>query len=202
MFVVWPKPFWPSKKIFARLILGFIIAALLLVLADAVFVYKFPKRALPRDQVDAVVVLGAAINSRAVFNRTIKGLRLYEQGKGEMLVLTGGRTSDMDETEAHYMGRVVNANAVRTPRVALEELSQNTWENLHNTKTLLPEVKSVLIVSDTYHLPRAVLVAKKAGFTEVFWDSPSQYYYSDQQLRWYYLREMAALIDYLPRLAF
>lgn len=169
---------------------------------DVTYVLKFPKRALPESQVDAIVVLGAAINSRAAFNRTITALRFYEDGKAKQLVLSGGRTSHLDETEAHYMGRVVVANAVKPPEFLLEEHSLNTWDNLHNTRKLLPEAKSILIVSDTFHLPRAVLVAKKAGFEEVYWDSPDQYYYPEENLRWFYFREMLAMLDYIPRLVF
>lgn len=185
---------------------GIIIASVVVIVifvVDATFILKFPKRALPPEgEADVILVLGAAINSRAAFNRTIKALRLYEQDKGKQLVLSGGKTSTPDETEAHYMGRVVLANAVEPPKFVLEEQSQNTWENVHNTKKLLPDANSVLIVSDTFHLPRAVLVAKKAGFEEVYWDSPNQYYYPSAALRWYYFREMAALLDYLPRLLF
>lgn len=169
---------------------------------DATFILKFPKRALPQSKVDAIVVLGAAINSQASFNRTIKALRLYEAGYASQMVLAGGRTSSLDETEAHYMSRVVVANAVEPTNYILENDSQSTWENLANTKKLLPKARSILIVSDTYHLPRAVLVARKLGYTQVYWDSPDQYYYSSHDLRWYYFREMAALLDYSPRLLF
>ena len=185
-----------------RVIIGISIVVVVVFAIDATFVLKFPKRALPQKSVDAIVVLGAAINSRASFSRTIKALRLYEQGKGKLLVLSGGRTSAYDETEAHYMGRVVLKNAVKPPKFVLEGDSESTWENLQNTKKLLPDIQSILIVSDTYHLPRAVLVAKKVGFTEVYWDSPDQYAYPPGELRWYYFREMAAVLDYIPRLVF
>lgn len=171
-------------------------------IADAAFVLKFPKRSLPEDKADVVVVLGAAIRSKAIFNRTLKGLRLYEAGKGEKLVLAGGKTSSPDESEAHYMGRIVIANAVLPPTYILDETSLNTYENLEHAKKLVPNATSVLIVSDTYHLPRAVLVAHKVGFTEVYWDSPSSNYYPSADLQWYYFREMMAIVDYIPKLVF
>jgi uncharacterized SAM-binding protein YcdF (DUF218 family) len=192
------------QRVFKRSAIVASVFILVVFVIDATFILKFPKRALPPQgtEADVIVVLGAAINSRAVFNRTIKGLRMYEADKGRQLVLAGGKTSKADETESHYMGRVVVANAVEPPRFILEQASQNTWENLHYTRRLVPDAQSVLIISDTFHLPRAVLVAKKAGFTEVYWDSPDQYYYSSDDLRWYYFREMVALLDYMPRLVF
>lgn len=193
------------KKVARVIVKSLLVASVLFIFifaVDATFVLKFPKRALPKEKVDAVVVLGAAINSQAAYKRTMKALRLYEDGFGKQLVLAGGRTSNLDETEAHYMGRIVTTNAIESPHFLLEEQSQNTWENLENTKKLLPENASILIISDTYHLPRAVLIARKLGFRQVYWDSPDQYYYPDRDLRWYYFREMAAILDYLPRLVF
>jgi vancomycin permeability regulator SanA len=57
-------------------------------------------------------------------------------------------------------------------------------------------------VSDSFHLARAVILAKRAGFKNVYWASPDQGYYSVDDKRYYYFREFLAMIWYLPKFLF
>ena len=82
----------------------------------------------------------------------------------------------------------------------LEQKSTNTLENLKNSKKLVLGGSSVIVVSDTYHLPRAFLVAKAVGFSRVYWSAPSSSYYEPAELVRYYGREFAAVLAYIPRL--
>lgn len=148
---------------------------------------------------DAVVILGAAINTPALYNRSMEGLKLYQEGKANMLVLSGGQDFDRAITEARYMQNVIEANAKKPVPLILEDQSHSTYENLKNTKAKLRDHKSIIIVSDSYHLARAALMAKRMGFGPVYWSSPRPDYYSKKELAFHYLREMAAMIDYIPK---
>src|SRR5262245_328239 len=120
-----------------------------LLLLEVATVAGFPKQRLPADgtTADAIVVLGAAPNSPAIRYRVLRASDLYGQGKGELVVLSGGRTDPKDESEAQNMAKFLSAYSFGVPTV-LEEHSGNTWENLTNTKKLLPEKPDVLLVSD------------------------------------------------------
>ena len=84
--------------------------------------------------------------------------------------------------------------------IILEQNSQSTFENIADSKKLIPSAKSVIIVSDTYHLARGVITAKLAGFSPVYWSAPEvSGEYSSADLVFHYLREAAALIDYVPK---
>lgn len=176
---------------------------LLVFLADAVFVLVFPRTSLPQtgEKADAVVVLGAAPNSPAIHNRALKGYQLYNEGRARQLVLSGGVTSNLDESEAQNMNRFLQKQGLPVQAV-LEQKSTNTLENLENSRRLLPEAGSVIVVSDVYHLPRAFLVAKAVGFARVYWDAPSSNYYKASELMWYYGREVVAILAYIPKLLF
>ncbi len=185
------------KRIF-RIVIKLVI---LIVLVDAVFVWAFPNTHLPsKDRPsDAVVVLGAAPNSPAIRNRADLGKKLYLEGLAETIILTGGVTSSKDESEAKNMARFLSKNASTSLPLVLEESSTNTFENLENSQGLVPQLSSIIIVSDTYHLPRAFLIAKRLGYRDVYWASPDSSYYRPSELAWYYLREMVAIIAYVPR---
>jgi len=178
-----------------------ILVAVLALTMDFLIVVTFSFYQPDVEKADAAIVLGAAINTPALYNRSLEGLRLYEEGKADKLVLSGGRISDEDISEAQYMQKVISANSKgAVPSMILEQDSHTTYENINNSRQLIPDAQSVIIVSDGFHLARAVLVAKKAGFKKVYWHSPSPFYYQPQELAFYYAREVAAMISYVPKL--
>jgi hypothetical protein len=80
----------------------------LVLLADVLFVLCFPRVSLPPagEHADAVIVLGAAPNSPAIHFRALKGYELYHAGYAQQLILSGGVTSDLDESEVLHITQV------------------------------------------------------------------------------------------------
>ena len=154
------------------------------------------------QKADAIVVLGAAINTPASYNRSLEGLRLYALSDAPVIVLSGGVDYPRSLPEAEYMQNVILHNVNAVPNMLLDPTSQSTFQNLQNTKKLLPGGKSIIIVSDSFHLARAVLTAKRLGFNRVTWDSPKPAYYDAKELLYYYGREVFAMVDYLPKFVF
>ncbi|MCL5775341.1 MAG: YdcF family protein [Patescibacteria group bacterium] len=187
------KKLWRFVKICAFAAGGVLLASLLFVV-----IFGQTKPNIPRT--DAVIILGAAINTPALYNRSLEGLEIYQAGKANLVILSGGRVSDKDISEAGYMRKVIFKNASGTVPLVLEEQSHSTFENLQNAHSLAPQVKSLVVVSDRFHLARGVLVAKAVGFGPVYWSAPDPGYYSFQELSFYYVREAVALVSYLPRL--
>ena len=173
-----------------------------MLLASFLIVGFFSVYRRPIPRADAIVVLGAAINTPALYNRTVEGLNLYQSGKGGMMVLSGGRVSEADLSEAGYMLKVIKKNASTTPALLLDEQSHSTYENLKDTRALIPNASSVIVVSDQFHLARAVIMAKREGFGSVYWSAPKPTYYKKSELAYYYIRETFALIAYIPKFIF
>lgn len=148
---------------------------------------------------DAIIIMGAAINTPTLYNRTLEALRIYEDNMAPVIVLSGGRISDKDISEAGYMQRVLGSKATKPLNVLLEEDSGNTFENIKNSRSKVPNAKSVIIVSDKFHLARSVFMAKAAGFETVYYSAPSSGYYRRGELVFYYFREFAAMVNYLPK---
>ncbi len=149
---------------------------------------------------DAIVVLGAAINTPALTNRTLEGLKLYQQHKADVMILSGGKISDSDISEAQFMEKVIKKNSKQKVNYILEEGSHNTYENLTNTLNKKPDIKSLVIVSDEFHLARGVAIARSLGVKDVYWSAPEPTYYNNKELLYYYGRELVALNNYLPML--
>lgn len=189
-----------------RIIKYSIIVILLLLVVDAGLVWGIGHYQPEIKHSSNVIILGAAINTPALRNRTLEGLQLYEQGKVDTLILSGGKIADADISEAEYMEKVIKKNTKTQVDYILEDQSHNTYENIRNSKAKILEAggttDSVIIVSDAFHIARAFLVAKRAGFDDVYWSAPNSDIYPKEELRFYYVREFAAMINYLPKFIF
>lgn len=194
-------------KIFVRGIKIFLLAAITIGLINFGMIYAVAKTESQFEKADAAIILGAAINTPALTNRTTEALSLYEQDKVDLLVLSGGKISESDISEAEYMEKVIKRYSGEPVEYILEEGSHNTYENIRNSKQKLADVglgtdSSIVIVSDEFHLARGVLLAKRAGFETVYWSAPEPEYYSQEDLRFYYIREFFAMINYVPKFIF
>lgn len=186
-----------------KILTSLAIAIGLLVAADLALVWGIAHIRPEIKHADAVIVLGAAINTPALTNRTKEGLELYEQHKADVMVLSGGKIANEDISEAQFMEKVIKKNAKEKVDYILEQDSHNTYENIKNSKAKLEQEgkphNSIIVVSDAFHLARGVLMAKRAGFDDVYWSAPSSGYYHRPELRYYYFRELIAMINYLPK---
>ncbi len=183
------------KKVIKVILIIFCVILIL----DALFVVSISLYRPKVQKTDAIIVLGAAINTPALYNRSLEGLRLYQEGKGDVLVLSGGVDYPKSISEAEYMKKIIKLNQTSEVPLILEDESSDTYENITKSKQKIPQAKSITIVSDKFHLARAVLIAKRAGFEPVYWSSPKPYYYNVKELSFYYFREFAAMIEYIPR---
>lgn len=186
------KKIWKILKFALYSIVGFLLIDLCIIIFFSIYRPQIEKA-------DAIVVLGAAINTPALYNRTLEGLDLYYQGKANTLVLSGGVDYPKSIPEARYMQNVILQNAQVLPQMILDEDSHSTYENLKNAKGKLGSGKSIVIVSDSFHLARAILVAKRLGFKPIYWSSPKPTYYNKSETAFYFMREMFAMVSYIPK---
>jgi len=106
---------------------------------------------------DAIVVLGCR-GPAALLRRLEIGIRLYEAGTAPLLVLSGGGSGPLPEAEV--MRRAAVAHGVSETAMLVDAVSRNTVENARETAR---ELRSVLLVSDRVHRPRAALLFRLAG---------------------------------------
>lgn len=149
--------------------------------------------------VDAIVVLGAAVNASgepgpAMRRRVEHGVRLLVAGRAPRLVLSGGCVGG-GPAEAEVMARIAAAAGIGADRLVLEDRSRNTFENALYTGRITRERgwRRLLVVTDSYHLPRALYVFRRLGLA-VSGDAVRDRG-GDTRLRWYggWLREPFAL---------
>lgn len=118
------------------------------------------------ENVDCIIVLGSI---KATKYRVPVAVDAYNAGRASKIMLCGGALRDFPIrkcSEAEYMCKAVLELGVAEKNVVLEKSSQNTIENLlfalvELQRTFwLNKVRSVLLVTTTYHMRRSLAIAR------------------------------------------
>jgi uncharacterized SAM-binding protein YcdF (DUF218 family) len=120
-------------------------------------------------QVDAIVVMGAAqydgrpsLQLQARLDHVVE---LWSQGLTDTVVVTGGNQPGDRFTEADVSAEYLIERGVPDSSILRETVGRSTYESLEVVADLLAPVgkRSVLIVSDPFHLLRSKLSAEELG---------------------------------------
>lgn len=119
--------------------------------------------------IDAVVVLGAAVSAPgvpgpALRRRLVHGVGEYRARAAGHLVLSGGIVTH-PPAEAYVMRDLACGMGVSEAAIVIEDRARNTFENAVFTGRILRERgwQRLLIVTDAWHLPRALYVFRRLG---------------------------------------
>ncbi|WP_123053024.1 YdcF family protein [Clostridium sp. JN-1] len=183
------------RKIVILLILIF-TAAIILTGLDIIC---FGNNAVPKRS-DCIIILGCRVYgstpSSFLKSRVEKGFELYKDGYGKYIIVSGGRGSGENISEAEAMKRYLVSKGMDSSKILIDDKSASTIANLINSKAIMKknDLKTAVIVSNKYHLNRASLMAKHEGIeascSGVFVASHKY----DEALG--YIREIPALFKY------
>ncbi len=157
---------------------------------------------------DAVVVLGAGLRAAGVpgpaLKRRIKhGVRVLNERRVTYLVVSGGVTGP-PPAEAEVMRAMAVDLGVSDERIVVENRAVNTFENGVYSGRIIRERgwRQVVVVTDSFHMPRALYVFRRLGLTAV--GDPVRNRTGWSRRRWYkaWFLELWALVfcAYLFRL--
>jgi uncharacterized SAM-binding protein YcdF (DUF218 family) len=154
---------------------------------------------------DVIVVLGAAVwpgaqPSPALRRRVLHAVDLLQRGYAPHLLVTGG-VGKHPPAEAAVMQRLAVAHGVPRASIVLEDQATSTFESAWRCRDMLWQRgwSHVLIVTDRYHLTRALLAFRSVGIRAVGSAVPGKPARRLWQRLSYYLRERLALAWYLGR---
>jgi uncharacterized SAM-binding protein YcdF (DUF218 family) len=147
--------------------------------------------ALPADSdfqsAQAIIVLGGDVRSGdgadiadalgpLSIERVVLGARAHRR-LGLPIAVSGGRVGSAHKSEAALMKAALESDFA-VPVAWSEDASRTTWENAVYTARLLRPagIGTVVVVSQAWHLPRALWAFQRAGFVALPWPAPRTVY--------------------------
>lgn len=115
---------------------------------------------------DCILVLGAGLRSDGspsdmLADRLDVAIELYEKGVSKVIILSGDRSGE-DYDEVSSMVRYCLAAGVPEEAIVEDGKGYSTYESIYNTK-IDGSYKKILVVTQRYHLYRAMYIAEKMG---------------------------------------
>ncbi|MED4205176.1 YdcF family protein [Neobacillus mesonae] len=156
----------PRKKVLSVMgiiiILGFIYVAFLQYKISQYNQEKVPNNA------EYLIVLGARVKgtipSLAFASRIDAAAEYLKKNEKAIVIASGGKGPGEDISEAETVKRELVSHGIDKSRIILEDQSTNTNENIQFSKKLLPsDAKLGLVVTNTFHIYRAVSLARDQG---------------------------------------
>lgn len=137
---------------------------------------------LSPQKLDYVVVLGAGLMGQEVTpllaGRIRKGISIYQKNPGSKLIMSGGQGPDEVISEAQAMTNYALMQGVPETDILLENQSRNTDENVRFSYELMPADSHFALVTNSYHIFRALLIAKKEKIRCIGYGARSKFYFS------------------------
>ena len=118
------------------------------------------------------IVFGAA--SDILTDRVATGVGLYKSGKVRMLLMTGDNSrNDYNEPEA--MRQQALTMGVPAQAIACDYAGFRTYDSLYRARDIFG-VRSAILVTQGYHLPRALFLGRQLGLDVVGVDAAKRRY--------------------------
>ena len=159
-----------------------IIAAVLAALAagtvfvpDIIVVSSAKDRIITADEAaelentDCVLVLGAGVRdgnpTPMLRDRLITGISLYKSGAAPKIIMSGDHGRE-DYDEVNVMKSYAVENGAPDSDVFMDHAGFSTYDSVYRAKAVF-EADSIIIVTQKYHLYRALYIAERLGVNAV-----------------------------------
>ena len=163
LFAHWNRP--------VKVILTVFICAVLvlLVIVEGKIISKFNEQGA--DGLDYVIVLGAQVRengpSSVLKFRLDKAIEYLEKNPDTLCIVTGGQGSNEPFSEAEGMADYLKKNGIPSERIIEEPKAEDTIQNIKYSMDLMEEGRSAGLITNNFHLYRALQIAEAQGLTDV-----------------------------------
>lgn len=164
-----------------RYLLWLIVLGALLLAAMLAYIASQTRQYIYSDiskvpDTEVAMVLGASVTSSGDLSEILKeradeAVLLYRAGKVKKILVTGDNATvshdEVDPTERYLV-----SVGVRADDIFLDHAGFDTYSSMYRARDVF-DVTSVTIVSQEFHLPRAVYVARSLGLTAYAAEAPN-----------------------------
>ena len=125
-----------------------------------------PEEAVKLSDVDCIIVLGCKVKdsgdpSDMLADRLKRGIDLYKQGAAPKIIMSGDHGT-VEYDEVNTMKRIAIDAGIPSSDVFMDHAGFSTYESIYRAKEIF-EADKIIIVTQEYHLYRALYIAEKLG---------------------------------------
>ena len=155
------------KKI-TKILFLIIIISLLLILTINFYVIKISKVKIIENNnklknIDCILILGAGIwndkPSPMLQDRLDEGIKLYKLGIAPKIIMSGDH-GNKNYDEVNIMKQYAIDKGIPSEDIFMDHAGFSTYESIYRAKEIF-KAKNIIIVTQKYHLYRALYIAKK-----------------------------------------
>jgi vancomycin permeability regulator SanA len=166
------KKFRKTLSIILRVLIIIIILLGIMTLAINLYMINYAKEyiltedELSSSNVDCVTVLGASVKSNGtpsnmLEDRLNEGVILYNIGVSNRIIMSGDHKSDSYD-EVNTMKNYAIEHKIPSSNIFMDHAGLNTYDSMYRLKNIF-EVNTTIIVTQDYHLYRAIYIARELG---------------------------------------
>jgi len=176
-------------------ILFYVLTILLaLFFYGSIKVYAYSKQ-YSEAKSDVAIVLGAGTsngNVSPVFRERLNhGKYLLDQNKVSSVIITGGVGEGQNVSDSKLGAKYLEKLGIESSKILIEEKSTITFYNICNANKIMinNQFNSALIISDKYHMKRAMSMCKRVGLNANPSPTPTSMYRSGKVKRKFFLNQ-------------
>ena len=133
-------------------------------------------------KLDYVVVLGAGLMGKKVTPllaaRINRGIEVYRRNPGSKIIMSGGQGPGEEIPEAVAMAKYAEEKGISKQDIIVEDKSKTTRENLIFSHRLMKPGSRFAIVTNSYHVYRALVLAKRLGLQCIGYGAKTKWYFT------------------------
>ena len=125
-----------------------------------------PEKITEINNADCIIILGCGVKfngqpSMMLADRLERGIDLYKQGVAPKIIMSGDH-GQIEYDEVNTMKQFAIDKNISSEDIFMDHAGFSTYESMYRAKEIF-KAKSVVIVSQEYHLYRAIYIAEKLG---------------------------------------
>ena len=159
------------KKIIKYIVIILIILVIMIISIN-VYVKKTTQKQIIKKEdssklkdIDCIIILGAGIwgdkPSPMLEDRLLEGISLYKDKVAPKIIMSGDH-SKKDYDEVNLMKNYAIEKGVPSEDIFMDHAGFSSYESIYRAKEIF-EAKKIIIVTQSYHLYRALYIANSLG---------------------------------------
>lgn len=158
------------KKFILTSVITLILIALIVLGIEAIFqrqtqglIYTNISNLPPTE---TAIILGASVHSNGKLSPILKdrvdtAIKLYAENKVENFLVTGDHRSE-DYNEVTAMANYLVENGIEEEKIIADPAGLDTYDSMYRAGKIF-DIKSAVVITQEFHLPRALFIAKNLG---------------------------------------